>query len=462
MNGAANSAFPSSFGSEAGLVASRHGGPVTLARLLAEAQPAAEHRHALARLRRKVVLPLAVVGLLVGGWCAWAPLSGAVVANGQVQTELGRKIVQHQEGGIVQALHVRPGQRVSKGQPLLVVGDLRSDAAFDILSKQRDAERVRAERARAELALAATVSWPADAAPETLARERQLFAARREALDHQLQSLQAQQGDARARIAALEAQLKAAGEAARLAREELAINLPLAESGFIQKTRLIAMQRYVADLEGRTEAARSDLAEARGQLGRLGQMAAELRGAYQQRAADELKEAVARQRELDDRLRPTQDQVERQTVRAPVDGSVMALRVSAPGTAVGPREPLLEIVPAREHLIVELRIEPHDIEQVHAGDAAEVRLSAFDFRSTPLLAARVLAVAPDAQQDPQTRQSWYSAQVEVAAEELARHPQLRLQAGMPAEVFITTPPRSLLQYLAQPLGLFARRALREP
>jgi multidrug efflux pump subunit AcrA (membrane-fusion protein) len=111
---------------------------------------------------------------------------------------------------------------------------------------------------------------------------------------------------------------------------------------------------------------------------------------------------------------------------------------------------------------VELRIDPHDIDHVRPGDAAEVRLSAFNARSTGLLRAKVNAVSPDAVTDPVTLQSWYSAQVEVKKDELVRHPQLRLQAGMPAEVFITTPPRSLLAYLLEPLGLFAQRAMREP
>jgi HlyD family type I secretion membrane fusion protein len=154
--------------------------------------------------------------------------------------------------------------------------------------------------------------------------------------------------------------------------------------------------------------------------------------------------------------------VDRQTVRAPVDGTVMALRVSAPGTVVGPREPLLEIAPSGEGLVVEVAIDPHDIDQVRAGGAAEVRLSAFDARRTPLLAATVRSLSPDAVSDAATQRSSYRAQVEVSPAELARHTELHLQAGMPAEVFITTAPRSLFDYLLEPLGLFARRGLREP
>jgi HlyD family type I secretion membrane fusion protein len=438
--------------------------PATLAALLAAAPAEAGHTQALRRLRTRLWLPVAVVGSLVALWCAWAPLSGAVVGSGQVQSELGRKVVQHQEGGIVRELLVRPGQVVRRGDALLVVGDVRSDAALDLLRKQMEAERIRSERARAELAMAAGFGVPAsvDKTDSTLQRERQLFDARRQTLDAQLSALNTQMRDAHARIAALGGQLEAAERSTALAGDELRINTELVDSGFMQKTRLITLERGVADLRARSASTRGEIAEARMQLSALANTMAQVRGSYQQRAADELKDAGTRLRELDDRLRPTQDQALRQTVRAPVDGTVMGLRVSAPGTAVGPRETLLEIAPSQENLVVDLRIDPHDIDHVQQGGAAEVRLAAFNSRSTPLLKATVTTVSPDAVTDPATRQPWYGAQVEVPAEELARHPELRLQAGMPAEVFITTEPRSLLAYLLEPLGLFARRALREP
>lgn len=440
------------------------GPATTLAGLLASSQPDAEQAWALGRALRHVLVPLLAAAVLTTLWCLWAPLSGAVVASGQVQAALGRKVVQHQEGGIVRELLVRQGQAVKRGDALLVVGDVRSDAALDLLTKQMAAERLRAARSSAELSLAAAFAAPAglSVAAETLARERQLFESRRNTLNEQLAALQSQTHEAQSRIAALKSQLRAAQRSAALARDELNIHAELVASGFMQKTRLLTMQRSVADNELRVEATRSQIAEAQMQIGALGNSMAQARGAYQQRAADEHKDATARVREIEDRLRPSQDQVDRQVVRAPADGTVMALRVGAVGTAVGPREPLLEIAPSQERLIVEVRVDTHDIEHVHVGDAAEVRLSAFDFRSTPLLLATVTAVAPDATTDPAGQRTWYAAQVEVRHDELLRNPQLRLQAGMPAEVFITTPPRSLWQYLIEPLGIAARRALREP
>ena len=437
---------------------------ISLAALLARAVPDAEHSRTLRQMRRQVFVPLAVVTLLIALWGAWAPLSGAVVASGQVQAALGRKVVQHQEGGIVRELLVRQGQSVKRGDPLLVMGDVRSDANLDLLRKQMLAEGLRAARTRAELVLASQFVVPAElaATPAMLARERQLFDSRRRTLNEQLAAMQSQTREAHARIAALNAQLRASERSTQLAGDELGINVELVASGFVQKSRLLTMERNVAETRVRAEAARGQIAEAQMQVSALGNTMAQARGAYQQRAADESKEADARLRELEDRLRPSQDQVDRLTVRAPVDGTVMALRVSAPGTVVGPREPLLEIAPSEENLIVELRIDPHDIDHVRLGDAAEVRLSAFDMRSTPMLQAVVTAVSPDAVTDAASKQAWYAAQVEVKQSELSNNPQLRLQAGMPAEVFVTTPPRSLLRYLIEPLGLFARRALREP
>jgi membrane fusion protein, epimerase transport system len=437
---------------------------IPLAALLAGHAPADEAHTALRRMRRQILVPLAVCAALVAGWVAWAPLSGAVVASGQVQSALGRKVVQHQEGGIVREVLVRPGQVVRQGEPLLVVGDVRSDANLDLLRKQIDSERLRAARSRAELALAPAFELPLELAPapDLVQRERQLFDARRHTLNEQLAAMQSQSRDAQARISALTAQAAAGERATALARDELGLNAELVQSGFVSKSRLFGMERGVAEAVVRSESARGQIAEAQMQLSALANSMAQLRGTYQQRAADELKDAGLRQRELEDRLRPSLDTADRQTVRAPVDGTVMALRVSAPGTVVGAREPLLEIAPSQESLVIELRVDPHDIDHVRVGDSADVRLSAFNQRATPLLQAVVTAVAPDAVADAAGKQAWYVAQVEVRPEQLAQHPQMRLQAGMPAEVFVTTPPRSLLAYLLEPLGVFASRALREP
>jgi HlyD family type I secretion membrane fusion protein len=433
-----------------------------LASLLAEGELDTRARSELRTRFYALVIPLGAVVVLLALWSATAPLSGAIVAPAQVKVELNRKTVQHQEGGIVREILVRDGQQVRAGEPLVVVGDVRSDAALSLQRDQLRAELVRKARVAAEAVLAPRFAPPQEqAASEHAARERALFAARRRTLDEQIASLEAQIRDAHAQTAALESQIAAGETSAKLSVEELEINDKLAKQGFVHRSRMLSLERTAADYRSKIGEARSDLAAARQRIGELHARIAQARNQYQSQAADELREASARVRELEERLRPSQDQVERQLVRSPVDGEVMALRVSAPGEVIGPREPILDVVPAREKLVVEARIRPEDVDYVRKDSAAEVRLTAFDARTTPLLPAKVVFVSPDRVTRP-AGDSWFVATVELDPESLQRHAQLRVQAGMPAELYVTTSRRTLFEYLARPVAIFANRAMREP
>jgi HlyD family type I secretion membrane fusion protein len=430
----------------------------TFAALLMEpARPDPAARRELRRQGWRALVPLVVVAALAAAWSASAPLSGAVIAPAQLKVELNRKTVQHQEGGIVREVLVRDGQKVRAGEALLVLGDVRSASELRLLQEQLAAERVREARAAAEAALAPRFAAPGDA------RERALFEARRRTLDEHVASLRAQIGEAQAQAAALHGQIEATETAARLSAEETGMNERLAKQGFVHRTRMLALQRTEADYRARLGEYRSELAAARQRAADLRARIAQARNLYQSQAADELRDASVRVRDLEERLRPSQDQVERQTVRSPVDGEVMALRVSGPGAVIGPREPILDIVPGQEKLVVEARIRPQDIEHVRRDAPAEVRLlSAFDARNAPLLHGKVAFVSADRVRASEGGDSWFAATVELDAAGLARHPRLRVQAGMPAELYITTPARTLFEYLARPLGAFAGRAMREP
>ena len=441
--------------------------PMSFAALLAQGDNDPDARAELVRQARRILWPLAIVVGLMALWSATAPLSGAVVASGQVKVELNRKTVQHQEGGIVREILVRDGQKVRAGEPLVVVGDVRTDSELSLLQDQLRAARIRSARAEAEAALQLRFSAPADLAgqadaAEHLAREHALFTARRRTLDEQIAALEKQIREAHAQATALEAQIAATETSAKLSAEELEMNNRLVREGFINRTKLLELQRGASDYVAKVGEYRSELAKARERVGELEARMAQARNQYQQQEADELKEASAKVRELGEKLRPSQDQVERQMVRSPVAGEVMSMHVSAVGEVVGPREPILDVVPEHEKLVVEARIHPQDIDHVHKDSAAEVRLSAFDARTVPLLPAKVMFISADRVTDSDTGESWFVATVEVDAASLKNHPQIHLQAGMPAELFVTTPDRTLFQYLTKPLSLFASRAMREP
>ncbi len=326
---------------------------------------------------RRLMWPVAIVTGFLALWSALAPLAGAIVAPAQLRVEFKRKTVQHQEGGIVRELLVRDGQTVRAGDPLLVVGDAGREADLNLLRDQWLAVRARAERAEAEQRFAAGFD-PTDAlrrdgvTSEHVARERALFRARRQSLDEQSALLQAQARHAQAQTDALGTQADSIVTSAKLSDEELAINERLLAQGFVSRTRLLSLQRAANDYRSQLGEARGEQAAARQRIGELQSRIAQLRFTYQTQAADEAKEAATRAREFDERLRASADRVERQVVRAPVDGAVMSLRIAAVGDVVAPREPLLEVVPSREKLIVDARIEPQDIEHVRTGGAVEV------------------------------------------------------------------------------------------
>jgi HlyD family type I secretion membrane fusion protein len=430
-----------------------------------ELEPAAGAQ--LRSLLRQILVPLAIAVLALATWAITAPLSGAIIASGKLKVELNRKTVQHQEGGLVSKILVRDGEFVHAGQPLIVIGDVRNDAELSLLQDRLDSERIRNVRATAEATVQTKFDAPADLATkqstfEHLTRERALFTARRRTLDEQLGSFNTQMRDAQQQASALSEQIDATETSARLVHEELQLNQNLVRDGFVTRPRLLQLQRDESDYRSRVSESRSNLALARQRIGELQARIAQTRNQYQQQATDEARESAAQIRELEERVRPSRDQAERQFVRAPVDGRVMSLRVSATGEAIGPREPILDIVPTQEKLVVEAHIRPQDINHVREQSPAEVRLSGFDARTTPLLPGKVVFVSPDRLTATDSSESWFVATVEVDATVLKDHPEIRLQAGMPAELFVTTPKRTLFQYLAKPLNAFASRGMREP
>jgi HlyD family type I secretion membrane fusion protein len=411
------------------------------------------------------------LGLLaLGTWLVLAPLSGAVIAPGFVKVDMNRKVVQHQEGGIVKKVYVRDGEKVQQGQTLLVIDDVRLDATLDLLRTQHDGERAKAARLEAERAFLPAVTFPPELAArngepkvaELLQRETALFRARREALDSQIAVLRKQIRHTVDEAQALAGQIAAEERALKSQKEELAVNQQLLKQGFVQKTRLMSLERAVADYEARWEEHRAELAKTRQRSSELELRVLAQRNAYVQSATDELKEISTRLFDLEERLRPSKDASDRQRIAAPIAGEVVGLRVFSPGAVVGPREVLMEIVPEDKTLIVEARIRPEDINHVRAGFAAEVRLTAYQTRTTPLVAGSVNYVSADRMVDAQTGAPYYVVNVDVSAGALAEAGNLRMLAGMPAEVYIRTDSRTAFDYMFAPVTAYLRRGMREP
>ncbi len=403
-------------------------------------------------------------------WISLAPLSSAVVAPAFVKVDLDRRTVQHAEGGTVREVLVRDGQRVKKGDPILVLGDVAVDADVNRLDYRVLADRASIVRLEAEQVGASRLVFPpeleqAARADERLSaqliKERSLFGATREALVSQVRLLRGQQDRIDQEKAALEAQILQIGESLKFQSEELETNRRLLKDGFMSPTRISQLEATVADYRSKLEERRSELARADQRKGDADLRIRALEGDYRQQASDQLKVAAARLAEIQQEQRKTTDAAKRQVITAPADGDVINLKFSAPGGVVSPREPIADIVPANPRLVVETRIRPEDVSRIFLGQEAHIRFTAFSYRSTRLIDGKVFYVSPDRLLDRVNNQPYYVAQIEADAASLAGEADIKLQAGMPAEVYIRGEERTPLQYLIEPVLQVMRRAARE-
>jgi HlyD family type I secretion membrane fusion protein len=405
--------------------------------------------------------------LALGGWMTLAPLSGAVIAPGFVKVDLNRKVVQHQEGGIVRAIRVRDGDKVKEGQELVLLDDVRIDAQLDLLRTQLDGERAKAARLEAERSYAAKPKFPKDLTDqprttEIIERESALFRARRDAVETQVAVLRTQIKESANEAAALADQIAAEEKALGLQKAELEANERLLAQGYIQKTRILTLQRAVAEYEARFGEHKAELSKSRQRVSELELRILTMRNQYAQVASDELKDTTTRIFDLEERIRPSKDAATRQKITSPIAGEVVGLKVFTAGSVIGPRDVLMEIVPEEKRLIIEARIRPDDINHVRSGSEADIRLTAYKQRTTPLVYGKVIYVSGDRMTDPQNGTPYYIVHIDVTDRALADAGNLHLTAGMPAEVFIRTDSRTALDYLTAPVTASLRRGMREP
>lgn len=420
------------------------------------------------RIVRAGLVVVLITFVAFGGWAATAPLRGAVIAVGLVKVEINRKTVQHQEGGIVKAIHVQDGLRVTQGQPLITLQDVTVDANLGLLRELLDAELVRRARLDAEHEGRAGFEPPEelrDAAAarvvrEALHKETLVFEARRSSLEGQIKLMEQQVRETEAEEDALHKQVASAADAIRLAEEELKHNDSLRKKEFVSNSQILSLRRLVAEYRTRHSEYLAEIAKAQQRRTDLRLRMLQLRSQFQQTAAEELKQSTIKVAELRERIRPSEDAARRQIISAPISGRVVGLKAHTVGAAIGPREPLMDIVPDETPLIVEARTHVDSIDQLHIGQEADIRFTTFNSRTTPLVKGSLTYISPDALSD-QKGMPFYQLYVRPDPASVSHAGIEQLQPGMQAEVFVQTTARTLVDYLVGPIIDTARRAMRE-
>jgi HlyD family type I secretion membrane fusion protein len=376
--------------------------------------------------------------------------------------------VQHNEGGIVKAILVRDGDVVTRGQTLIQLQDAPVVAQHRIVRGALDGELARQARLTAEATLADEIVFAPELrnreddpqVAELERRERALFATRRAALAEQQKLIRDQVDETGEEIKAVLEQRKTDVAALEFAREELDRYETLQERAYVAEVLILAQRRLVAEYESRTSERTAERSRAEQRITSLELRLAALRDDYTSRAAEELKENSVRILELRERLALSEDTMRRQSIVAPVGGTVLGLRVHTEGASIGPREPLLDIVPRGEAVLIEARAPLDAIKQLYVGQHADIRFTALPQRTTPLVDGAVRYVSPDAMADAEGR-LFYQVHLEPDARSLGDAKIANLEPGMAAQAYIQTEARTALDYLFRPISDSLLRAFRE-
>jgi HlyD family type I secretion membrane fusion protein len=426
-----------------------------------------------ARLQKPMKMGAAIIGVLVLGlglWASVSSLSTGITASGAVRVESNRKTIRHKDGGTVRQILVREGQHVRAGQPLILFNDVEARAGVDVFQSQVDNLLAQSARYTAEATGRSSVEFP----PELMARmsdprvaglirdQQFLFATRLQLFDSQNGVLSQRLDQLQTQIEGQQAQVASVDEQSRLTAEEMAGYKTLYDKGYAPKPLILRYERSLADLAGRKGSLMADIAKLREQIGETRMQISATRDTRTSGAAEGLRDTQTRLADALPRLTSTREALVGTVVRSPVDGYVFNLTQFTVGGVTAPGEALMDVVPANAPLMITVMIKPEDVDDVHVGMDARVRLVGLNPRWHSPLPAKVVVVSADRIDNEKTGGAGYRVDLRIDPKELTKLEHgARVTPGMPAQALIVTGSRSVMGSLISPLTDTLHNALRD-
>ena len=425
------------------------------------------------RLRRPMIVGAGVIAVFVFGLGLWASLdrlASGITAPAEVRVDTQRKTLRAKETGVVKQILAAEGDLVKPGQPVLLFNDVEQRATVDVLQNQYDTLVATKARFSAEATNRGAMEVPAEltarmAEPGVVAiiRDQQFLFSTRQQLFHSQSSVLAQRVDQqKTQVQGQQAQLESIVEQQRLTEEELSGYRKLHEQGFAPKTLILRLERTMAELAGRKGQLSSEIARLRQQMGETRMQLASLQNERASQAAEGIRDSQTKLADVIPRLTAARQTLAATIVRSPVDGYVFNLTTFTVGGVVGAGEVMMDVVPRATPLTVTAMIKPEDVEEVHAGMDAKVKLTGLNQRFNDSLDAKVAVVSADRISNEKSGVSYYRVDLRIAPSELSKLKQgVQLTPGMPAMALIKTGDRSIMGFLISPITDTLEDAFRE-
>lgn len=425
-------------------------------------------------IRGHAIFGVALLLATFGGFGAWAfraPLAAAVIAPGSFVATGQNKIVQHLEGGIIKDILVAEGDRVQQGDVLVRMDEtasLANERELELRQQRLEATEARlvAEyEERDELVFSKELeeARSRNEVEAILASQQLAFNVSRRSLTQDLTLLLRNADALDVRKVGYETQLDSHRRQLDLLREELEAKQALFDKRLIRRPEVLAVERVVAEAEGQIGRLEAEISEIAQIQQKYVVEIEKVRSQYRQAALDELQMVQAELESLREQFRKARNVLARSEVTAPVAGTIVRLHYHTAGGVIESGKPILEILPLDAPLIIEAMISRTEIDSVRTGQAAAVRLTALNQRTTPVLQGEVFYISADAiaEGGPNGPQEVYLARVSLGADQLERVPGFTATPGMPAEIMIQTQSRTFAQYVAKPILDSMSRAFRE-
>lgn len=423
--------------------------------------------------RRPLFWGFLTLALLIGGLGTWSVLTnvaGAIIARGQIEVTRNRQVVQHVDGGVVAEILVAEGDKVRAGDVLLRLDGSQLYSELTIVENQLHELNARRARLVAERDDAESVTFPAELVQAAAIRpdvaemvdgEERLFATHRETLALAIEQRRKRIGQIESQVEGIEAQQAAVKTLVGLLGTDLDAQRDLLAKGLTEAARVSAIERELAQVQGRVGELKAARAEA---AGRITEIEIEIRGlATQLRegAEAEFRDVSARELELFERHRALAERIKRLDIRAPAAGIVFGLKVTTPQSVVRPADPLMFIVPQDRPLLVAVRVPAIHVDEVRLGQEVRLVFSSLASRSPPEMIGRVILVSADALADERTGVTYYRTEISIDGKSLQDLGEVEVVPGMPVDAFIKTADRTPLSYLLRPFADYFRHSFRE-
>lgn len=397
-------------------------------------------------------------------WAATAKLDEVSSAPGEVIPSAQVKVVQHLEGGIIERLDVTEGAAVKRGQVLMQLALSGARASREELRVQLDSLLLTRARLKAE-ADGTPLAFPEDIAkrrPELVLAEKATFDARKAEKQGKLGVARQQVAQRGLEVKELEARRRGVEANLRLGRERLRLSSELLKDGLTPRMDHLEIQREIESMSGEAKVLEQGVPRARAALAESKSHLQEVVEGFRRQAGEELSKTELQIARVREGLTEASDRVQRTEIRSPIDGIVKNMRFHTIGGVVRPGEPIMEIVPIGDELVVQARLSPVDRGYVRVGQKAVVKISTYDFVRYGGLDGVVERIAADTNTDQATGQPYYQVVVRTQKTYLGdKTGELPITPGMQATVDIHTGERSVLSYLIKPVLKLRSEAFRE-